>query len=237
MKMLRTEARSMAASSNKNTRNICHAEHPTKFKVEFELKGMARGQIPKNEVIHELLDNATYEYIALATHPKAPHRQCRDSPHRKNYKGNIICFKGESADGNVYVRLLQTAMACFLGCSPLSSACGPCPRASRTDHRVQWRRRTASRRRPGDHVASPSRRGTPRYSGGRSLFGSFDKRSEPRASVNKGFAPWCQYWNPRSPRPGASHFVRYRIPAAFLIETPGRAGPRPYAGRARRRQL
>ena len=75
------------------------SEHPTKFKVEFELKGMARGT-PKNEVIHELLDNATYEYIALATHPKDHIGSVADYL-IKNYKGNIICFKGESADRNL----------------------------------------------------------------------------------------------------------------------------------------
>ena len=75
------------------------AEHPTKFKVEFELKGMARGT-SKNEVIHELLDNATYEYIALATHPKDHIGSVADYL-IKNYKGNIICFKGESADRNL----------------------------------------------------------------------------------------------------------------------------------------
>ena len=75
------------------------AEHPTKFKVDFELKGMARGT-PKNEVIHELLDNATYEYIALATHPKDHIGSVADYL-IKNYKGNIICFKGENAERNV----------------------------------------------------------------------------------------------------------------------------------------
>ena len=60
---------------------------------------MARGT-PKNEVIHELLDNATYEYIALATHPKDHIGSVADYL-IKNYKGNIICFKGESADRNL----------------------------------------------------------------------------------------------------------------------------------------
>ena len=75
------------------------SEHPTKFKVEFELKGMERGT-PKTGVIHELLDNATYEYIALATHPKDHIGSVADYL-IKNYKGNIICFKGEDAARNV----------------------------------------------------------------------------------------------------------------------------------------
>ena len=75
------------------------AEHPTKFKVEFELKGMERGTA-KTQVIHDLLDNATYEYIALATHPKDHIGSVADYL-IKNYKGNIICFKGESADRNL----------------------------------------------------------------------------------------------------------------------------------------
>ena len=60
---------------------------------------MARGT-SKNEVIHELLDNATYEYIALATHPKDHIGSVADYL-IKNYKGNIICFKGENAERNV----------------------------------------------------------------------------------------------------------------------------------------
>ena len=75
------------------------SEHPTKFKVDFELKGMERGT-PKTGVIHELLDNATYEYIALATHPKDHIGSVADYL-IKNYKGNIICFKGEDAARNV----------------------------------------------------------------------------------------------------------------------------------------
>merc|ERR1712072_1367995 len=75
------------------------SEHPTKFKVEFELKGMARGTA-KTQVIHDLLDNATYEYIALATHPKDHIGSVADYL-IKNYKGNIVCFKGENAERNV----------------------------------------------------------------------------------------------------------------------------------------
>ena len=75
------------------------AEHPTKFKVEFELKGMERGTA-KTGVIHDLLDSATYEYIALATHPKDHIGSVADYL-IKNYKGNIICFKGENAARNV----------------------------------------------------------------------------------------------------------------------------------------
>ena len=44
--------------------------------------------------------NATYEYIALATHPKDHIGSVADYL-IKNYKGNIICFKGESADRNL----------------------------------------------------------------------------------------------------------------------------------------
>ena len=55
---------------------------------------------PKTGVIHELLDNATYEYIALATHPKDHIGSVADYL-IKNYKGNIICFKGEDAARNV----------------------------------------------------------------------------------------------------------------------------------------
>ena len=48
----------------------------------------------------DLLDNATYEYIALATHPKDHIGSVADYL-IKNYKGNIICFKGENAERNV----------------------------------------------------------------------------------------------------------------------------------------
>lgn len=65
----------------------------TKFTVDFELKAKERGSATSG-VIHELLDEATYEYIGIATHPKDHIGSIADYL-IKHYKGNVICFKGE----------------------------------------------------------------------------------------------------------------------------------------------
>ena len=82
------------------------------------------------------------------------------------------------------------------------------------DHAVEApaRWRPPSTRPPPRHRAEAR---STRYSGGRSLFGSFDKKREPRARVNKGFALVSMFESQKPSTRGVT-FCEISIPRSFF---------------------